>query len=439
MPCYCKRAFLKRQEPISKVFRTGKISIWRYNPDHMSATSSKHIESLDFVRGLAIIHIVIYHYYLEWFHGGFLVTPDHVAQNLQVFGGGGLMEIVKNIFSFLFLYGFTSVNVFLLLSGFVLTLSLLSTKDQKIRWCTFLWKRIKRLLIPLYLSIALGIGILYLRNVLFPSLGGPPLFNWIDLLKLFFFPLFLFDYSLLQRFNGDYWYIPLILQLSVLFPLLFLLLKRIGPKYFIVLMLGITVLYRFFAVYGASFGFSFLDAVPMGVLSPSQRGYYGFGFFLPRLFEFAAGMFLAHHYVSTKKFFDRLVTKKWFLASVLLTLLGFTLLYFRWGWIFSDQVIAVGLTLFFLNFGVRLARLQFFRKFLKKMSESAYETYLLHHYLLNYFLLPFLLTMGWYQEAVFWIFLPVYFVLIIITGRLSFRLTGYCEKAVRKYVECRTL
>lgn len=395
----------------------------------MSSTPrTSHIEALDFIRALALIHIILYHYYVEWFRGSFLVTPGQIGQNIQLFQDGGVLGFIKTAFSFLFFYGFTSVNFFLLLSGFVLALSFLSRKQEKFQWFPFIGKRVKRLLIPFYISIVLGIGILYLRNLLFPALAAPPIYGWIDAVKLIFFPLFLFDYSLLQLFNGDYWYISLILQLSLLFPFLWWLLKKIGPKYFLGLTFGVTVLYRLLAVYGASFGFAWFDSVPMGIVFPSEHGYYGFAFFLPRLFEFALGMVLAHYSLSSEKFFERFTTKSWFLFSVFFTLFGFFLLYFRWGWIVSDGLIALTLSMFFLNLGIRLARLHFFRKFLQKISDSAYETYLLHHYLLNHLIIPFLLIFGVYREIIFWLFLPVYFFSIVVSGFWSFRLTRWVMK-----------
>lgn len=283
----------------------------------------KRIDLLDFVRALAIMHIIMYHYYLEWFKGSFLVVPDGLAANLprlEVFKDGGVIGLLKNLFSFIFAYGFTSVNLFLLLSGFVLTYSLLMRAGKagkpengadaekggaakmgavKMNWIPYLLKRFKRILVPFYISVVIGIGFLYLRNALFSALAAAPAYNLWDCLKLVFVPFVFYDIQFLQMFNGDYWFVPLILQLYLIFPLLYFLLKRFGPWKFLVGTFALTVAYRFIAAY-------FLDSVPMGVIYPSSNSYRLFSFFLPRLFEFSLGMALAYWHVNKAYFLDRM-------------------------------------------------------------------------------------------------------------------------------------
>jgi peptidoglycan/LPS O-acetylase OafA/YrhL len=225
---------------------------------------SKHILVLDLVRALAMIHIILYHYFLEWYHGSFLIVPEGILANLsrlEIFKDGGFLGFIKNLFGFLFAYGFTSVNLFLVLSGFVLTLSLLKRQEQgiKVRWFSYLLKRFKRILVPFYISVLVGIGFLYLRNYLFTSLSAAPIFGLFDLLKTLFVPLLFFDIQFLQKFNGDYWFIPLILQLYLVFPLLFAAMKKFGVWKFISVVLAVTIGYRFLASY-------YLDSVPMGVI-----------------------------------------------------------------------------------------------------------------------------------------------------------------------------
>ena len=196
-----------------------------------SQTSSGRIEVLDYVRGLAILHIILYHYFIEWSHHGFfrnfLIVPDGVAANisrLSLFHDGGVIGFLKNAFGFLWVYGFFSVNLFLVLSGFVLTYSAMKRGDpvadaEKSATLSgklhslfaFYWKKMKRVLIPMYISILIGIGFLYLRNVLFPQFSALPIYTGFDVLKLFFVPFLIFDIPFLQKFNGDLWFITLIL------------------------------------------------------------------------------------------------------------------------------------------------------------------------------------------------------------------------------------
>ncbi len=403
----------------------------------------KHYPVLDFVRALAIIHIFSYHYLLEWFHGSFLIVPEGFAKNverLQLFHDAGLLGFFKNIPGFLFGYGFASVSVFLVLSGFVLTFGLSQKSSTHLGGlASFFWKKMKRILVPLYVSIVIGIALIYLRNLLFPPLAGGPNFQAIDLLKILFPPLLLFDIPLLQRFNGDLWYISIILQFYLLFPLLLWLLKKLRPGRFLALMLGLTLVYRFFATYGYQlllpiWRLPFLDSAPMGVIYPSQNSYYGFSFFLPHLFEFAFGMSLCYWEEQSGKTLEKLMSLPAFLLSFVVMIGGFSLDFFRSGWIFSDAVIAVGLFGFLLNLGQIFLRFKnpLLQRFFKLGSAVSYEIYLLHHYFLNYLLLPMIITFHLQHEGGFWIFMPVFFVIAITGGYLGKKLSDYATFLLSK-------
>jgi peptidoglycan/LPS O-acetylase OafA/YrhL len=381
----------------------------------------KRIDLLDFVRALAIIHIIMYHYYLEWFKGSFLVVPEGILANLprlEVFKDGGIFGAVKNIFSFLFAYGFTSVNLFLLLSGFVLTYSLLvrSGKGEKNKWRVFLWKRFKRVLVPFYISVVIGIGFLYLRNAVFPALGGAPMYGIWDCLKLLFVPFAFYDIQFLQLFNGDYWFVPLILQLYLIFPILYLLLKKTGPWKFLAGAFIVTVLYRFIAAY-------FLDSVPMGVIYPSANSYRLFSFFLPRLFEFGLGMALAYWHFNKARFLERVTCHICAAAGLVFSFSGFILNMYRWGWAFSDLCVAGGLFFLFLGIAKKFDGRRARGRIMKTISGASYEIFLLHHYFLNYFLMPLIVTMGIKNETGFWLLMPVFFVVAVLIGEAGRRLS----------------
>lgn len=391
-----------------------------------SAPSSR-IEVLDYVRGLAIIHIILYHYFLEHFGGRFLIVPDGIAANierLRIFQDGGVLEWMKNIFGFFFAYGFFSVNLFLLLSGFVLTYSALKSERkaptssntephsfiEKIHALVqFYWRKMKRVVIPLYISIIIGIGFLYLRNILFPQFAAAPVYSLIDILKLLFIPFFVYDIVFLQKFNGDLWFITLILQLYILFPLLHHQLKRWGVWKFLAAMLVITLAYRYIATY-------WLSTAPMGVIYPAEHSYRLFSFFLPRLFEFCFGMALAYLYMQKNDALERLTGAWGFIGGVVLTFAGFAFDMYRWGWPYSDLTVSIGLFLVFLNIGALLGRSSLIARVMVFLSDSSYENFLLHHYWLNYFLTPLLLVLGLQGEGVFWAVMPFYVLGAIAIG-----------------------
>lgn len=394
------------------------------------APVSNRIDVLDYIRGLAIIHIILYHYFLEWFHGGFLIVPEGVMANvsrLEIFHDGGVLGFVKNAFGFLWAYGFFSVNLFLLLSGFVLTFSALKNEkkavpsdvpatltlmDRAKGLMLFYWKKMKRVIIPLYISIIIGIGFLYLRNVLFPQFAAAPIYGIMDILKLIFVPFFVYDIPFLQKFNGDLWFITLILQLYILFPLLYRGLKKLDIWKFLGVTFVLTVAYRYLATYA-------LSTTPMGVIYPSENSYYLFSFFLPRLFEFTLGMALAYAYIRRNDVMERMVSFGGFLGGVALSLLGFAFDMYRWGWPYSDLTVAMGLFLVFLNLGSWVSRIEWTKRIMTFLSDSSYENFLIHHYYLNYFLSPLILVVGWQQESGFWLFMVPFVIGSVLLGWIA--------------------
>lgn len=422
-----------------------------------------HIAILDYVRALVMIRIFLYHYYLAWFGGAYFVVPEGIWVNLGklwvfegplVLGGfwdfaGLIFALIKNIFSWVFIYGFASVNVFLILSGFVLTLSLLNKGGIKKErgdgdlvwkfwagsrgvwnkfcvWVKFYWKRLKRILIPFYISVLAGILFWYSRNLFFPQFADWPLFDMWDLGKLLIVPYLFFDTLLLQKFSGDYWYIVLILQLYLLFPVLFYLLKKIGIWKFLLLSAVLTFTYRFYAAY-------FLDGVPMGVYLPTEHSYRFYSFFLPRLFEFSLGMVFGAMYFKNEKLVEEFKRLRWFMCGVVSSLLGFVFLMYRFGWIFADALMGFGLFFVFLGIANFLTNFKWIRNYLQKIGDSAYELYLWHHYFLNYILFYLFAVLGLSgNEWVFWGVMPIYFVTVVWLGYFGKYLSDGAEWVYRR-------
>ena len=392
----------------------------------VGGANSKRIVLFDILRALAILNVVVYHFYSKWFNASFLIVPDGVEANLarlQIFTGGTFLDFLKNIVSFIFVYGFMAVNVFLLLSGFVLMYSVLRNPERadKEGFWKFVWKRCKRIVWPLYVSILLGIGVILLRNILFPNFAGDFLFGLIDVLKLLAFPFLFFDTELLQKFAGVYWFIPLILQLYLLFPLLSAWLRKVGPWKFLIPVLLIPVIYRAYATY-------FLDTVPMGVIYPTKNSYSLFTFFLPRLFEFSLGMVIAWWYFHSPKLLERLRGFWPVFLGLGLTFSGFFLNMYKPGWIFSDLVVAPGLFVVLLAVSRCIQKSPMLEKFFLRMGDVSYELYLIHDYILGYLVIPFIFTYPVHSEGWFWILLPLYLILSVLMAHLTQAVTNFLEK-----------
>ncbi|HWO25205.1 MAG TPA: acyltransferase [Kofleriaceae bacterium] len=112
----------------------------------MTAPGSVHIRGLDGIRGLAISMVLLYH---GWTYRG----PGDIGETV-----GGTINAVRVI-------GWAGVDVFFVLSGFLITGILVETKGQPRYWRNFLIRRGLRIF-PLYyavLVLLLGAGLVLAR------------------------------------------------------------------------------------------------------------------------------------------------------------------------------------------------------------------------------------------------------------------------------------
>jgi peptidoglycan/LPS O-acetylase OafA/YrhL len=162
-------------------------------------------------------------------------------------------------------------GIFILISGFTLTLSALGRNENSINIREFYLKRLVRIF-PLYLiihllvilfAVLLKAGIGFDSSKVFLSMLG---LRFTD--KLFFY------------INPSWWFIWLIIQLYLVFPFLYRLLTGKGLKLFIIITIGITLVSRLTGL--------------MNFTWSERLEYWMTGIFAgTRLSEFAAGMILA--------------------------------------------------------------------------------------------------------------------------------------------------
>ncbi len=363
-----------------------------------------HFAIFDRIRALAILTIVVYHLLQEIFGVGFLIKADGLANNLnrlKIFGDNFVLNLIVSPFA----YGFVTVSVFIVLSGLGLRWSVIS--QEKINWLEFYKRRLSRLLIPFYILLLISVLLLAGRNFFFQNLSWWPNYSWLDWLKYLFPPFMVFDMEWMQQIEGAFWFMALILQLYLLFPFLNGVLERLGVKKFLFGVLGVTLLYRFIATY-------WFSTAPLGVVQPEAHSYYGFVFFLPRLFEFSLGMVLAEQLKYCKEIPGKWLSKSAFIIGLIAAILGVGLNYWQVGWIFSDLIAAIGVFIVFMNFADWLAKWSL----LERIGGFSYEIYLLHHQLLKFILLPLILLIRWPNYAIFLVILPVYLAISTFAGYL---------------------
>ena len=176
----------------------------------MRITISKRDTSI--LKGFAILCIV-FHNYFHWLNPNpgeneFTFSASRVENFFQLLGDEP-GEWFNLLFSYLGHYG---VQIFVLISGFGLTVSMINRPRT---WESFVLNRLKKLY-PLLLSgiLALFLGVILMDSQLVD--------NYIMMeLK----PKLLFIHTLIPNsgvsVNGPWWFFALILQLYLLFPLLF--------------------------------------------------------------------------------------------------------------------------------------------------------------------------------------------------------------------------
>jgi peptidoglycan/LPS O-acetylase OafA/YrhL len=209
----------------------------------------KRIEFIDFAKGYAILGIMLFHYFSR--------SATGLMAEAIMFGGAG-------------------VHLFIIMSGFGLSLSSLAST-----LLPFYKRRLTRILIPYYVFITL----LFIINqfyVIYPD--GTP-YAYIG--HIFWFKMF--DDSIIGSFGGHMWFLSVIIQLYLVFPLLFHIKKRIGNLFFFITTLMVTVSYWFIVI----------------MLNKEDSSVF-ISFFLQYLWEFSGGMILADLFVKRGfKFWDQ--------------------------------------------------------------------------------------------------------------------------------------
>lgn len=230
---------------------------------------------LDITRGLAILWVFLVHFYERFGHGSMFANPgvnwpplsERIAQ-LTPLDVDGLSGVFINLLRYVGWLGDQGVQIFLVASGFALVLSALNQSTEfSIR--EFYARRLVRIL-PLWFAAHIVFIATYV--VLHKGLSPTDWKTWASILGLRFIPGVMY-----YKFPA-WWYIGLLLQLYIVFPWLFLMLRRWSPIRFFVITGGAAIIIRLAGL-----------LVFEQNLDWWSRG----GFFLSRLPEFLFGMAFA--------------------------------------------------------------------------------------------------------------------------------------------------
>lgn len=304
----------------------------------MSNTQGKiYAPGLDFIKTMAIILIVAFHFFGEL--SGWHRQIVDSAWFLQYWQNPDLLKIIKFIESYFYL----GVNLFVIASGFGLYFSYLHS-DKNLNLKGYFQKRILRLIPPALLAIVV---VFFIKGLF---LGGFPIENW----HINFFPFFgglnLFsDIWFYPPINGETWFLGLIIQLYLFFPLLVKLLKKVGENKFLWILFGISVFFRI--IYFLYF--------------KNTVATMSYGLFAGRIFEFGFGMIVA------KNFFEKKPLPLAWFGGILL-FFGY---FYAFTFPFSDSIIGIAVFTLFWHLASKIK----LRNLSKNIAAQSYMIFLIHH------------------------------------------------------------
>jgi len=359
----------------------------------------KKIIYLDYLRLFACLGVFACHLWV----GGILPNASNVTKSLSnlaheclgikgdslyrcgfdslfLFPSNSGDHLLFNFFNFVFGLGYQAVHLFFILSGFGLTLSalLVEKKTDRIRWFGFIKKRFIRL----YPSYWLILAIYLLLNFFQYN-------SFLGLLKTYVKGAIFLDVI------PATWYIPILLQLYLLFPFLFYFLKKLSIKNFLLLSLLVKTVSSAIIITTSLLAFDKILGFGYGGLAPG-------GIALTRLFEFCFGMAIAKHWFTHERSVDAFTVfqkPKAIILGIFLECLGIFLSLKYTAIRFIDHDIPVGLFISdaFIGIGIFIISLNLVflvdgllksksKAWLDLISNGTYEAYLVHSIVLSYFL-----------------------------------------------------
>lgn len=298
---------------------------------------------LDVVKALSILWIC-------WYHVDQLILPI----NQQVVSIRTLASL-----------GFAGVNVFILLSGFGLSLSMIRKmqNNSSNNWINLPWK-------DFFLRRFLRIYPLYIFAHIFFFITGALQGKYADM------PLdqgFLLSITGLRVFLPQYfwygpdafWFIGLIIQLYLLFPILFWLLIKTGKSKFLII--------------------TFMACAISRLITINLENHYIFmlGLACNRLAEFSLGMTIAYSLKEENQSYNNMIFHKYVICSVFfaICLLWFLIYSHPIEWIkiaANDLYLAIASFSCLLSLSWLLSHLKAIYKILMLIGGISYSFYLLH-------------------------------------------------------------
>ena len=181
----------------------------------------KRLLWIDISKGLAILFVAYFHFFTTYFQHGVLPPADWTSL------GAGALSILRLAWLKVSGLGFHAVGVFIILSGWTLMQSTMRRAESgTIGWSAWYGARFLRLY-PMYWVAHL----VYLLSPFVARLEPVDDRIILSLLGLRFIDIQMnFMYL-----NAAWWYFSMLIQFYLIFPLLFLMARRLGPWWFLLI------------------------------------------------------------------------------------------------------------------------------------------------------------------------------------------------------------
>ena len=330
-------------------------------PGAAPRNASARFEWIDVIKGISILWIAFFHYFETLAKGRFpspldpsTYLPSFLAQCAPSSALEAMGCVAESLFVGATRVGFHAVGVFLVLSGFGLTYSAARPGRLEEGWGRWYRSRLVRLF-PMYWVAHL----IYLVSPFVARYEAIDYRFWLSALGDRIYPI---D-SIFYYFNPALWYFGLLLELYLVYPILFGLLRKLGRAWFLILCAAIT----FAARYG------------MLCLYPVNGYWVQGGFFAARLWEFALGMALGQLYRERPVEADRWLFSPATLAAGGLVYLAGLYTYDNLAlYTFTDAATGTGLFLLLAHFARALHSLPPFGSIVGRIGVFSYGLYLIH-------------------------------------------------------------
>lgn len=225
------------------------------------APTRARIIAIDIVRGFAILWVILYHLWSDIKFPTIYPVPDYFRAVPEAIGDGdpGMFTAVSDAF---LRVGYLGVPLFMVLSGLSLTLVALRREMTVSDAPRFLYQRFRRVMIPYWFGFAYTLAFLAAlafvqwqreAGVIIEGLAVRDA-SWLEYFQhgdqsidggqllagaLMVPRMFKNEWQFAPE--GSLWFVLVIVQYYLLFPLLLAALKRIGPWLFLLATLGITL------------------------------------------------------------------------------------------------------------------------------------------------------------------------------------------------------